>query len=286
MGRQSVVKRRTALAGKIPELALYPAEQILADLLAGNSTFIEYFFYNPEKDFEQQKRSCLVLYDGYIFGSGYYISPEVRVERLVDDTIAEYNQAGEDGTGAAAVFEGINALDSSDPHYPFVLNATTLEVVAEGAYPELVGTSAGFVLNGDLSLEWFRLLPSSYKTFLVSYPFENSATDTVQHKSSVLTSHDGYFFGSGYHVPSKLTVRQTVDLMINLYARFHDLLQRFEIARLSHLGPAYPFILDGTHMGTVASIGDSDPVSLSTILATPDRPNAMILADLESDEGT
>ena len=49
-----------------------PAEDILADLEANRGTWSHYTFTNPLTDEEENKRAWLSLYDGYIFGSGYY----------------------------------------------------------------------------------------------------------------------------------------------------------------------------------------------------------------------
>ena len=49
-------------------------QEILAELQGGDSTYVEYVYQIPGTDFEEKKRSYLQMYDGYIFGSGYYFS--------------------------------------------------------------------------------------------------------------------------------------------------------------------------------------------------------------------
>ena len=49
-----------------------PVEDILADLEANRGTWSHYTFTNPLTGEEENKRSWLSLYDGYVFGSGYY----------------------------------------------------------------------------------------------------------------------------------------------------------------------------------------------------------------------
>ena len=51
-----------------------PYGQILADLMSGEGTWVEYEFVNPATDQEQLKRSWLTSSGPYIFGSGYYLS--------------------------------------------------------------------------------------------------------------------------------------------------------------------------------------------------------------------
>ena len=50
-----------------------PTDVILDELRNNDGTWVEYSFNNPSTGLEQHKRSWLVLYDGIIFGSGYYI---------------------------------------------------------------------------------------------------------------------------------------------------------------------------------------------------------------------
>ena len=51
-----------------------PLDMILSDLKKG-SVWAEYVFANPSTGIEQTKRSLYVLHEGYIFSSGYYITP-------------------------------------------------------------------------------------------------------------------------------------------------------------------------------------------------------------------
>ena len=55
-----------------------PAEAIIDDLLGEESTWIHYSYTNPLNGFVENKASYLALYDGYIFGSGYYYYPELQ----------------------------------------------------------------------------------------------------------------------------------------------------------------------------------------------------------------
>lgn len=52
-----------------------PYSQIMHELRSDGNTWVEYVFENPDTGIEQTKRSFLQLYDGYVFGSGYYYNP-------------------------------------------------------------------------------------------------------------------------------------------------------------------------------------------------------------------
>ena len=48
--------------------------EILADLESSLGTWSEYTTVNPETGMQEHKRSWLIMYDGYVFGAGYYDS--------------------------------------------------------------------------------------------------------------------------------------------------------------------------------------------------------------------
>lgn len=49
-------------------------EEILSELDEGKGVWVEYEYNVPGTSFEEKKRSFIKLYDGFIFGSGYYLS--------------------------------------------------------------------------------------------------------------------------------------------------------------------------------------------------------------------
>ena len=51
-----------------------PYEQILEELKSNKGTWVEYRYVNPDTGQVQLKKTWLFLHDGYIFGSGYYLS--------------------------------------------------------------------------------------------------------------------------------------------------------------------------------------------------------------------
>lgn len=256
-----------------------PLSEILDELDTSGSTTIEYSYYNPEDGFDQDKRSYLVLHEGYIFGSGYTVTPEIRSSMLVQETIQDYQANG------TAVFDRINQMRSTDSLYPFVLNATTLDVVAEGAYPSLVNSSAHpFLFNGNYHEDDFKF-DLSYGEISLRYPFENPATGTVQEKRVLMIAKDGYLFGTGYYIPSRTIVEDLAELIRNIYDWFPGIVQYLNTPQLLYPGPTYYFVLN-TAMEIVSNAGDSNPAPLSTILQNPDRPNSEILDDLRRNNST
>ncbi len=51
-----------------------PPDQILEDLSNNEGVWVDYLFPLPGSDYAEEKRSWLVMHDGYIFGAGYYQS--------------------------------------------------------------------------------------------------------------------------------------------------------------------------------------------------------------------
>ena len=153
---------------------------------------VEYTFNNPATGTEQHKRSLIVLHDGYIFGSGYYTSPESVVRGVVDETIALYDS---DPDGA---FATITAMMSTDPSYPFVIDSNAI-IVAHGSNPDHVGANSTLIASINKPIDMIISELQEGEVW-VEYTFNNPATGTEQHKRSLFVLHDGYIFGSGYYV--------------------------------------------------------------------------------------
>ncbi len=174
-----------------------PVDVIISELQEGE-VWVEYTFNNPATGTEQHKRSLIVLHDGYIFGSGYYASPESVVRGVVDETIAMYDS---DPDGA---FATITAMMSTDPSYPFVIDSDGI-VVAHGANPDHVGADSALIASTDKPVDVIISELQEGEVW-VEYVFNNPATGTEQHKRSLIVLHDGYIFGSGYYVASEDTM--------------------------------------------------------------------------------
>ena len=91
-----------------------PKSQILAELAGGDGTWVEYTFNNPATGMVEEKRSWLVMHDGYIFGAGYYgLEPERAVGAAMD-LAALYDSIG------AAAFDVVNDMEYAGI-YPFAV---------------------------------------------------------------------------------------------------------------------------------------------------------------------
>jgi ABC-type amino acid transport substrate-binding protein len=168
-----------------------PQDVILSEIQNG-SVWAEYTFANPLTGEIQSKRSILALYDGYIFGSGYYTTPESTTQNVVDEAIALYISDPDNA------FERINSMMSSDPSYPFVIDYNTGLIAAHGSNPGLVNTSSASAVVADRPFDVISSDLLEGYTW-VKYIFENPATETKQSKRTLLVLHDGYVFGSGYY---------------------------------------------------------------------------------------
>ena len=168
-----------------------PLETLLAELENG-PVWTETITQDPITQTDQHKRFMYAMYDGYIFGSRYFVAQEVIVRETVNDAIALY-KADPDNA-----FAQINSMMSTDYHYPFVANYDTGVILAHGADPSLVGVAAPSLVNSDKSLDQIRSDLLEGKVW-VTYMFKNPTTEIDQVKHIVLVLHDGHVFGSGYY---------------------------------------------------------------------------------------
>lgn len=130
---------------------------------------------------------------GYTFEAESYTSPDLAAQGIVNEIVRLYGEVGN------AAFTFINAVGFEGTHYPFVFDAETLVVVAEGAYPVVVGLPAVFLHDVDLPMEQILADLEESEGVWVEYPFTNPQIGTEQLKRSWLSQYDGYIFGVGYH---------------------------------------------------------------------------------------
>lgn len=186
-------------------------EQIMDEIQDGPGTWVVYSFTHPVTKADQTKRTWLSLHDGHIFGSGYYPTEYDLTKDVVAESIRMYDASGTDA------FAAINAMESADIIYPFVLDADSLDVVAEGAFPNVVGLPAVFLNDIGLPLEQVLADLETSSGFWVEYPFLNPYTNTQQLKRTWLSLHDGYIFGSGYYRSPAIDAQSLVRDAIQLY---------------------------------------------------------------------
>ena len=217
-------------------------DEIMADLERDGGTWVEYVFTNPATETKQLKRSWLYQYDDYIFSSGYYIQ-DSRAQSLVDEAVLLYAAHGE------AAFDMITpeAADILAPQSSFVLNASNLEVVAHGVFPDMVGTTDRHIAAADRSLERIMDELRTQDGVWVWHMEQNPATRTDQLARTYVSLHDGYIFGSGYSMPDS-RVQSLVDEAIYTYKQSgtgaFDIINSQVLNQLS----IYPLVRNQTHM--------------------------------------
>ena len=219
-----------------------PIEVITEDLHRDGGTWVEYLFINPDTETEQLKRTWLYLYDGYIFGSGYYIQ-DSRVQSTVEEAIHLYTSNGMDA------FDMItpDATVQLATDYAFVLDGATLNIVAHGALPYKVGTTHDVLTHADRPLERILADLEDEDGTWVAYMDENPYTSTDQLFRTYLSLHDDYIFGSSYSMPDS-RVQSLVDESIYTY-RSHGMeaFEQIDSGDLNRLG-IYPFVRNLTHI--------------------------------------
>lgn len=158
-------------------------------------------------------------YDGLAFTSGYFVA-EGDVQSRVDLALFSYAENGR------AAFEAITPDEpvTTDASYPFVLNATTLEVMAYGASPDMVGTTYDSIR--DTSTRAFDGVLADMEVdgyAWVIHTAINPITGKEQLKQSWLQERDGYIFGAGYYV-ADVSVRDTASYFTLVYDHAPSLL--------------------------------------------------------------
>ena len=138
------------------------------------------------------EKAWITEHDGYFFAARLSVSPESRIQDIVDFMILQYKQ---NGLGA---FDYINSFMSPAPNYPFVVDPETTKIVAHGADASRVEDVAVILTNSTVSLEEFRSLGEDEGVW-TEYTFFNPATGSESSKRSWVVMHGGYLFGSGYY---------------------------------------------------------------------------------------
>ena len=235
-------------------------------------------------------------------------SIESRVQAAVIEALMLY---WDNGAGA---FDMIAPEDIShtDMIYPFVLNATTLETVANGAYLDFAGAIPDTLTAADRPLE--RIMADMHRDggTWVEYMASNPDNGLIQLKRSWLYLHGGYIFGSGHYLPEsqvKYVVEDAVRLFESRGVEAFDIITpdaEVEIPThlidreegrdaglganvVVHTADLYPFVLNATDWSTVAHATIPSRVGTCCSYAIQhggDRPIEVIIEDLHRDKGT
>lgn len=174
--------------------------------------WINYLWHNPEANKLETKRTWVIRYDGYIFGSGYYEpwhpdpatlptvskdDPEAFTVSLVHEAIARYEFEGSDT--AAAYYNAPANVDGQ--WYVFITDANDI-FVAHPASPEFVGRDIKEILGLDGSPLGAEIAKATGAGLWIEYLWPNPETGEDEQKRTWAIRHDGYLFGSGYYQPA------------------------------------------------------------------------------------
>ena len=212
-----------------------PLETLLAELEDG-PVWTETITQDPVTQTDQHKRFMYAMYDGYIFGSRYFVAQDVIVRDIVNETIALYKADPENA------FDRINSMPSTDYHYPFIINATDQVIVAYGAEPNKTGKISKGLTASSVPLETLlaELEDGPVWTETIT---QDPVTQTDQHKRFMYAMYDGYIFGSRYFVAQDVIVRDIVNETIALYKA--DPENAFDrINSMPSTDYHYPFVAD------------------------------------------
>ena len=182
-----------------------PLDDILADLQESDGTWVSYTFNNPSNSRYDIKHVWLSLYDGYIFGSGYYEAPDDRVSENVVSMVRLYDT---DGIGSFANIP-------TDYGSSFVLDADTLDIVGH-SNPDVTGGAIKDAIGVNWRLETLSDVLTRHGSMFVSYssPDPQSGSEYVR---AYLQIHNGYVFGSGYGITADVRIQSLTDEAVRLY---------------------------------------------------------------------
>lgn len=265
--------------GHVPYSILNTGErqigEIMADLQRDGGTWVEYVFTNPATETKQLKRSWLYLHDGYIFSAGYYLQ-DSRVQSLVAEAIILY-KANDEGAFDIITPEVADPLSLQSA---FVLDHTTLEVVAHGLSPDLVGSTDQHLAAADRSLERVMEELRSAEGAWVWYMAQNPVTLTDQLTRTYLSLHDGYIFGTGYSLPDS-RVQSMADEAIYTYR--NDPETGFDVISSGALNrlEIYPFVRNLTHIQAHGTL----PYLVGPIPKIPGVPQHQVAEVLKQRDG-
>ena len=221
-------------------------------------------------------------------GSQYGVEhTEFRVQSAAFDTVLQYMRDG------VAAFDAItpDTTQYADAIHPFVLNATTLEYVADASALHEYGEFEDGLERGSRSLEHILGDIGNNGGTWFEYLSLNPGNGEREFKRVWLQEHDGYLFGAGYFLPdsrAQEVVHQAVKLYADRGSEAFDTITPDEYVTTAAL---YPFVVDATDpdLPAVAHGAFPDRVGRSAtavINNTSDRPFAEVIDDLNRDGGT
>ena len=194
----------------------YPAGAQVAAAAVEGGAWTTYTYLNASTGNVETKHSWVTRHNGMIFGSGWYEEGTPKTDAagyaqaLVQRAVHLYNDLGLEG--AAAYYNTPESVDGQ--YYVFILRASDLRTIANGARPELVNIDPPERIDATGYAYGEAFASATDEGKWVSYVFLNPATDEPESKHSWIMEHDGLLFGSGwYAAPAEYTqylVRQAI----------------------------------------------------------------------------
>ena len=248
-----------------------PLDAILRDLQDSDGTWVTYAFENPGMGMSQLKHAWLALYDGYIFGSGYYESPDVRTIKAVESMIRMHDAAGNGSFAPVPAYRGES----------FVLDAETMRIINHTN-----ADAAGGAIGGAMDAAWdpdaISGILDRHGSMWVSYP-STTPYHGGEYVRAYLQLHDGHVFGSGYGTSPEARIQSLVGEAITLYElegedAFPMITSSAESTSMAVVDVAESRVL--AYAGSPAAVGHTVP--LSSIF---DQDSDMLLQSLQDKPG-
>ena len=180
-------------------------EEILTDLQESDGTWVTYVFNDPSTGRYENKHTWLSLYDGYIFGAGYYTSPDDVILDSVSTMLRMYDTNGADSFTTLQTDSGVS----------FVLDAETLEIVAH-TNPDITGSAIKDALDANWPLESLLDVLGEHESMWVSYPTPDPRPGS-EFTRAHLQLHDNHIFGSGYGLTPDVWLQSLTSEAVQLY---------------------------------------------------------------------
>ena len=249
-----------------------------------DGAWVSYVFNDPVSGAELPKRSFLRLYDGLVFGSGYYDRSGYRtdaenVQAVVDAAITNYQELGREES-----FNEINGLLVGDS-YAFVVEQSGGIVVAHGADMSLLGMSSLLSIEDESGMT--LLEQATEDGAWVSYVFNDPVSGAELPKRSFLRLYDGLVFGSGYYDRSGYrtdaeNVQAVVDAAISNYQELGREESFSEINGLL-VGDSYAFVVERSGGIVVAHGADMSLLGMTSLLSVEDESGVTLLEQATED---
>ena len=160
---------------------------------------------DPSTSMYNVKHAWLSLYDGYIFGSGYYEDPDQAASENVETMIRMYDT---DGTGSYADIPAGYGVS-------FVLDAETLDIVYHSD-SGVTDSDIKDAMDINWNLDTLSDILARHGNLWVSYPslVPEPGSEYVR---AYLEAYDGHIFGSGYKITTDARTQSLASEAVQLY---------------------------------------------------------------------